>query len=114
MIDGKRKPYSHYIWFLNTGYWCDYKNKREIIHHINGNRRDDKFKNLELKTIKEHMTHHLAGIPLSEEHKRKMSENHADVSGKNNPMYGTTGDKCPSYGRIGDKHPMYKSRTNNR
>lgn len=28
------------------------------------------------------------GITLSEETKRKISENHADVSGKNNPMYG--------------------------
>ena len=28
------------------------------------------------------------GKKLSEEHRRKVSEHHADVSGKNNPMYG--------------------------
>jgi group I intron endonuclease len=28
--------------------------------------------------------------PLSEEHKQKISDNHADMSGKNNPMFGTT------------------------
>jgi|1_EtaG_2_1085319.scaffolds.fasta_scaffold47147_3 hypothetical protein len=28
------------------------------------------------------------GRPLSTEHRKKISENHADVSGKNNPMYG--------------------------
>ncbi len=33
--------------------------------------------------------------PLSENAKRKISENHADVSGKNNPMYG----KTPGHGR---------------
>lgn len=28
------------------------------------------------------------GVPKSEAHKRKISENHADVSGKNHPMWG--------------------------
>ena len=28
------------------------------------------------------------GIPLTDEHKKKISQNHADVSGKNNPAYG--------------------------
>ncbi len=33
--------------------------------------------------------------PLTAEHKRKISENHHDVSGKNNPMYG----KSPGHGK---------------
>lgn len=33
--------------------------------------------------------------PVTEETRRKISENHADVSGKNNPMYG----KSPGHGR---------------
>ena len=32
---------------------------------------------------------------LSEIHKKHLSENHADFSGKNNPMYGKTADKNP-------------------
>ena len=35
----------------------------------------------------------------SERTKQKMSDNHADVSGKNNPMYGRTGIDNPNYGR---------------
>jgi len=37
-------------------------------------------------------------IPLSEDHKKKVSQNHHDVSGKNNPMYGSIG------GFFGKKH----------
>lgn len=33
----------------------------------------------------------------SEEVRRKISENHADVSGENNPMYGRRGKDAPSY-----------------
>lgn len=38
---------------------------------------------------------------LSEESKRKMSDNHADISGKNNPMYGVHryGENNPFYGK---------------
>ena len=32
----------------------------------------------------------LTGIPLSDEQKQKISDNHADVSGENNPFYGKT------------------------
>jgi hypothetical protein len=31
--------------------------------------------------------------------KQLMGDNHADMSGKNNPMYGRTGEKYPMYGR---------------
>ena len=33
------------------------------------------------------------GCNLSEEHKRKLSENHSDVSGDKNPLYGITPSK---------------------
>lgn len=41
------------------------------------------------------------GRIISEETRNKMSQNHADVKGKNNPMYGTsrTGPANPNYGR---------------
>ncbi len=35
--------------------------------------------------------------PLSEEHKKHLSENHADVSGKNNPMFGKTKINAPNW-----------------
>ena len=49
-INGVVKRKSHYIWFLNTGYWQDFKNKQEIIHHLDGNSRNDSFENLQLMT----------------------------------------------------------------
>lgn len=36
---------------------------------------------------------------ISEETRKKMSENHADVSGKNNPNYGVRGKDSPNFGR---------------
>lgn len=51
------------------------------------------------------------GKHLSEETRRKISLNHADVSGKNNPMYGVHrfGKNNPMYGvhRFGKDAPMY-------
>ena len=59
------------------------------------------------------------GVPLSEEHKRKLSENHWDCSGKNNPMYGKhfTEEQMKRLreshiglisGMRGKKQPLYK------
>lgn len=36
----------------------------EIVHHINGNKKDNKIKNLELTTQSEHMKHHPAKNPF--------------------------------------------------
>jgi hypothetical protein len=96
------------------------------IHHINGDRTDNRIENLTCVSIIDHYNIHLAqgdayacesihrrmtenrliregkltrlslkgknhplyGIGHTEETKRKLSENHHDVSGKNNPMYG--------------------------
>ena len=38
----------------------------------------------------------------------KISKNHADMSGKNNPMYGMTKEKCPAWGKWGEKAPASK------
>lgn len=39
--------------------------------------------------------------------RKKISINHADVSGKNNPMFGCTGKNSPMYGRIGKNNPWF-------
>lgn len=40
--------------------------------------------------------------------RKKMSQNHADVSGDKNPMYGRRGELAPFFGRTGDKHHASK------
>ena len=44
----------------------------------------------------------------SDEVRRKISENHADMSGKNNPMYGLKGENHPAHGRIHTKEELEK------
>ena len=47
------------------------------------------------------MSEILTGREFSEEHKNNISKNHADMSGENNPMYGThrSGELNPMYGK---------------
>lgn len=79
-----------------------------VVNHIDEDKTNNCAWNLEWVTYKENSIHSsyklcgennpmygkkgkdnpLYGIPLSEETRKKMSENHADVSGKNNPNYG--------------------------
>lgn len=47
----------HVVWWLNTGYAPDYS-KGDNIHHINGDRLDDKFENLLLMSHTEHTKYH--------------------------------------------------------
>lgn len=56
------------------------------------------------------------GSKRTQKTKDRMSRNHADVSGKNNPCYRRTGSKNPMFGRTRDKHPLWKGneyRSNN-
>jgi len=77
-IDGKQRFYSHYVWFLNTGHWPDWKNgKGEDIHHIDDDPLNDDFKNLLLMTHAEHTSLH--------------------SSRENSPMYGRRGENSPSW-----------------
>ncbi len=46
----------HYVWWANTGEIIE---EGFVIHHKNGNKRDNNFDNLELKHYQEHNTMHL-------------------------------------------------------
>ena len=107
LIDGVLKRNSHYVWYQNTGHWPIYAND-EVIHHINLIRLDDRFENLQLMTISEHMCLHRTGSPHTEETRAKISagnigkirteETRAKMSlaktGENNPMFGKS---CPEH-----------------
>jgi hypothetical protein len=66
-----------------------------VIHHKNGNPQDNRIENMEMMPHSNHVSlhncgesHPFYGKHLSAEHRRKVSENHADTSGENNGMYG--------------------------
>ena len=79
-------------------YWIDYYGGINDI--INYNLRDADMRGHLSEETKMKMSEYWKGRTFSIETKRKMSENHADVSGKNNPMYGTLG------GMYGKKHSI--------
>lgn len=127
-IDGKSKRYSHYIWFLNTGYWPDWKNKKEAIHHINGNTADDRFENLQLMATGEHSRIENLGSTISEETKQKLREfnlgkrlseetkRKMSLAQKGTPKSrehrkniskSKMGKKNPMYGKKGPLHPRW-------
>ncbi len=50
------------------------------------------------------------GIPRTEVEKNRISENHADVSGNKNPMFGKTGKNSPIFGRRHSEESIKKMR----
>jgi len=68
----------------------------------------------EKKNISNSLRGKTKGIKKSEKTKRKMSENHADVSGDKNPMFGKCGELSPVFGKpswnkgIKNLHRRYK------
>ena len=70
----------------------DYHNckldENDVIHHIDGDKTNNHPANLICMSQKAHGLLHNKYRKFSEEHKQKLSKNHADFSGKNHPMYG--------------------------
>jgi hypothetical protein len=48
------------------------------------------------------------GVKLSESTKKKISKNHADFSGENNPMWGKRGKEAPAFGKVRTKEHRQK------
>ena len=46
----------------------------EVVHHINGNKSDNRIENLQVMTLSEHSRLHSSGKKASDETKRKLSE----------------------------------------
>jgi very-short-patch-repair endonuclease len=86
----------------NRGIPCSEATKRRISEANKGSNHPNYGKHLPEET-KQKISDAHKGNHFSEEHKRNLTENHANVSGKNNPMYGVHrfGESNPMYGRKG-------------
>ena len=89
--------------------------KKGELHHSYGTHMSEEQKTKISDTVKRKYENGYVnpnyGKKASKETRRKMSENHADVSGEKNPMYGVhslCGEKNPMYGLKGELHPAYK------
>lgn len=119
------------------------ENQKElIIHHIDGNKQNNSLENLKIMKKKEHNSLHISqNNPMdneeyknklkkrvfSKEHKKKISESKKGIklsektkkklsiafTGKNNPNYGNTGEKCVWYGKKHKKESIEKIRNAN-
>lgn len=69
-LNGKRKRLSHVVWHDHTGHWPEWP---EVVHHIDGDKTNDAFKNLQLMSAAEHTSLHQTGANQSEETKARMS-----------------------------------------
>lgn len=96
LSDGKRITYSRYLMWEKKGFLPQ---KPEIVHHINGDKTDDRVENLKIVTQSEHRKIHNKGNkygkkPKTKEHKKKIGIGNTkfkeeylfEIYNKNNPL----------------------------